>query len=247
MLLAEDLLLLVTDNASGRLSVPADRVAAGLGGAILVELTLRNKVGLTGEQDQGRPGRIIVRDPSTAGDAVLDAALEIVLAYQGKWPSTVIRPLSRNLRRTLYERLAGSGAVRTEPGRIFGVFPARRWPAQDASHEAEVRRLVTQALVQQVAPDTQTAALIARRPLTWNLAPAGERARVTVAGCRRSGSRRPRVCLVSAMTPCAAGPTRAGSKRRLMPPGGWPSTGSCLPVLLRSWPSQRIPGRAGRS
>jgi len=161
MLLAEDLLLLVTDDASGRLSAPADRVAAGLGGANLVELTLRNKVDLTGEQDPGRPGRIIVRDPSPPGDAILDTALETVTRYQGKRPSTVIRPLSRNLRRTLYERLAGSGVVRAEKSRILGVFPARRWPSQDGSHEAEVRRLVTQALVQQVAPDTRTAALIA--------------------------------------------------------------------------------------
>src|SRR5215467_9837665 len=161
MLLAEDLLLLVTDDASGRLSAPADRVAAGLGGANLVELTLRNKVDLTGEQDPGRPGRIIVRDPSPPGDAILDTALETLTVYQGKRPSTVIRPLSKNLRRTLYERLAGNGVVRAEPGRILGVFPVRRWPAQDDSHEAEVRRLVTQALVQQVAPDTRTAALIA--------------------------------------------------------------------------------------
>src|SRR5215467_5523029 len=111
MLLAEDLLLLVTDDASGRLSVPAARVDAGLGGANLIELTLRNKVGLTGEQDPGKPGRIIVRDPSSAGDAVLDAGLEVVTAYQGQWPSTVIRPLSRNLRRALYQRLAGNGVV----------------------------------------------------------------------------------------------------------------------------------------
>src|SRR5215471_10344711 len=161
MLLAEDLLLLVTDDARGRLSVPAAQVDAGLGGAHLVELTLRNKVGMTSEQDQGKPGRIIVRDPSTAGDAILDAALEIVTAHQGKRPSTGIRPLSKNRRRMLYERLAEGGMVRAERGRILGVFPARRWPAQDASHEAEVRRLVTQALVQQVAPDTRTAALIA--------------------------------------------------------------------------------------
>src|SRR5215469_16625910 len=161
MLLAEDLLLLVTDDASGRLSAPADRVAAGLGGANLVELTLRNKVDLTGAQDPGKPGRIIVRDPSPPGDAILDTALETVTAYQGKRPSTVIRPLSKNLRRTLYERLAGNGVVRAERRKIFGVFPSHRWPAQDASHEAEVRRLMTQALVQQVAPDTRTAALIA--------------------------------------------------------------------------------------
>ena len=161
MLLAEDLLLLVTDDASGRLSASADRVNAGLGGANLVELTLRNKVDLTGEQDPGRPGRIIVRDPSPPGDAILDAALETVAGYQGKRPSTVIRPLSKNLRRTLYERLAGHGVVRAENSRILGVFAVRRWPAHDGSREAEVRRLMTQALVQQVAPDTRTAALIA--------------------------------------------------------------------------------------
>ena len=161
MLLAEDLLLLVTDDASGRLSAPAAQVDAGLGGANLVELTLRNKVDLTDEQDPGKPGRIVVRDPSPAGDAILDAALEILIARQGKKPSTLIKPLSKNLRRMLYERLADSGMVRAERGRILGVFPLHRWPAQDASEEAEVRRLMTQALVQQVTPDTRTAALIA--------------------------------------------------------------------------------------
>ena len=61
----------------------------------------------------------------------------------------------------MYQRLADSGVVRAERGKILGVFPFHRWPAQDVSHEAEVRRLVTQALVQQAAPDTRTAALIA--------------------------------------------------------------------------------------
>jgi hypothetical protein len=161
VLFAEDLLLLVTDDASGRLSAPEAQVDAGLGGANLVELTLRNKVDLSGEKDPGKLGRIVVRDPTPAGDAVLDAALEIVIAYQGKRPSAVIGPLSKNLRGTLYERLASSGVVRAERGRILGVFPVHRWPAQDASHEAEVRRLMTQALVQQEAADTRTAALIA--------------------------------------------------------------------------------------
>ena len=43
-----------------------------------------NKVGLSGQGDQGKPGRIIVRDPSPAGDEVLDAAVQIVIAHQGK-------------------------------------------------------------------------------------------------------------------------------------------------------------------
>lgn len=161
MLLAEDLLLLVTDDASGRLSAPAERVDAGLGGANLVELALRNKVDLTGEQDPGKRGRIIVCDLSPAGDAVLDAALQILIARQGRKPSEVIGPLSKNLRRALYQRLADRGVVRAERGKILGVLPIRRWPAEDASEEAEARRLMAQALVQQVVPDTRTAALIA--------------------------------------------------------------------------------------
>lgn len=161
MLLAEDLLLLVTDDASGRLSAPAAQVDAVLGGANLVELTMMNKVAVSGEWDQGKPGRLIVRDPSPAGDEVLDAALGIVSAHQGKQPYTVIRPLGKNLRGTLYRRLALSGVIRAEQGRVFGIFPTRRWPAQDASHSAQVRRLVTQALVQQTAPPARSAALIA--------------------------------------------------------------------------------------
>jgi hypothetical protein len=161
MLLAEDLLLLVTDDTSGQLSAPAAQVDAGLGGANLVELAMMDKVDLSGEGEAGRPGRVVVRDPSPAGDEVLDAALEILTANQGKKPSAVIRPLSKNLRQGLYERLAASGVVRAERGKILGIFPTRTWPAQDASHEAQVRQLVTQALVQQAEPDPRTAALIA--------------------------------------------------------------------------------------
>ncbi len=161
MLIAEDLLLLVTDDASGRLLAPAAQIDAGLGGANLVELTLLKKVDLSGAADVGKPGRIIVRDRSPAGDAVLDAALAILVAHQGGKPSTVIRPLSKNLRQVLYERLAASGVLRAERGRSLGIFPTHLWPTQDARHEAEMRQQVTQALINQVAPDVRTAALIA--------------------------------------------------------------------------------------
>ena len=161
MLLAEDLLLLVTDNASGRLSVPSAQVDAGLGGANMVELTMLSKVDLSGAGDQAKPGRIIVRDPSPAGDEVLDAALGILIKRQGSKPFTVIRPLGKNVRPALYERLAGRGAIRPGRGRTLGIFPTRTWPAQDAQHEEQVRDLVLQTLVQQTSPDDRTAALIA--------------------------------------------------------------------------------------
>jgi hypothetical protein len=161
MLLAEDLLLLVTGNTSGRLCSPSAQVDAGLAGANLIELTMMSKVDLTGDRDQAKPGRIIIRDVSPAGDEVLDAALGILLKRQGSRPVTVVRPLGKNLRPALYERLAGSGAVRPQRGRSIGIFPIRTWPAHDASREQQVRQLVIQALAQQAAPDARTAALIA--------------------------------------------------------------------------------------
>lgn len=48
------------------------------------------------------------------------------------------------------------GILRSEEGKILGIFPTRSWPAQDANHEAEVRRLITQTLVQGTTPDVRT-------------------------------------------------------------------------------------------
>src|SRR5215472_16621620 len=67
MLLAEDLLLLVTDDASGRLTADGVQVDAGLGGANLVELTLLGKVERLGRTGPGqarthqRPGSFTAR------------------------------------------------------------------------------------------------------------------------------------------------------------------------------------------
>src|SRR6516162_1897878 len=125
MLLAEDLLLLVTDDASGRLSAPGAYVDIVLGGANLVELALLHKVGLSGDADGGQPGRIVVCDPSPADDEVLDAALAVIAARQGRKPSSVIRPLGKNLRLTLYGRLAAREVVRAGERTILGIFQVR--------------------------------------------------------------------------------------------------------------------------
>jgi Golgi phosphoprotein 3 (GPP34) len=128
MLLAEDLLLLVADDASGRLTADGVQVDAGLGGANLVELTLPGKVDVSGEQDQGKRGRIIVRNPSPPGDDVLGAALRILVERQGRKPSAVIRPPGKNLRAVLYQRLAGRGCCAPGSGGCWAS--SRRAPGQ---------------------------------------------------------------------------------------------------------------------
>jgi hypothetical protein len=161
VLIAEDLLLLLTEDATGTLSVTGKAVDLALGGAHLLQLEQLHKVALTIDSDQGRPGRIIVRDPGPVGDPLLDAALETLRGKQGKKPESVINPLSKNLRPAVYERLVASGVLRAERGKVLGLFTRRRWPTADASHEDQVRGSVIQTLVQRTTPDARTAALIA--------------------------------------------------------------------------------------
>ena len=106
------------------------------------------------------PVRLIVRDRSPTGDAVLDATLQTVIRWQGP-PIHVIQAVigqsARNGRKTLYERLVSMGVVRHERRRIL----RDRWPAQDSRHKVEMRGRVIQALVEQTTPDTRSAAMIA--------------------------------------------------------------------------------------
>ncbi len=75
MLLAEDLLLLLTDDATGR--VRGGEADTGIGGAaLLIDLALLGRVRITekGERDH-KPDRVIVANPAPTDHRVLDAAL----------------------------------------------------------------------------------------------------------------------------------------------------------------------------
>ena len=156
MLIAEDLLLLLTDDTSGKLSAHPAKVDIVLAGANLVELALMGRV------DSSRKAQLIVVDRSPIGDAVLNATLATVTRetdIRGHGPpiQAVIGQSAKKVRKTLYQRLVSMGMVRHERRRIL----RDRWPAQDSRHKAEVRGRVVQALMAQTRPDTRSAALIA--------------------------------------------------------------------------------------
>jgi hypothetical protein len=161
MLLAEDLLLLLTADDTGRLAAGATEADVALAGALLVELTLMERVDVAGPGERVREGRLIVRDAAPTGDDVLDEALATVGRKEGKKPQDVVAALRKGTRARLYGRLVERGLLRAERGRILGLFPTSRWPALDAGHEAAVRGRLATALRQGGTTDARTAALIA--------------------------------------------------------------------------------------
>ena len=155
MLLAEDLLLLLTDDRTGKLAAPSTRVDLALGGAMLVELSQLRRVQFSDS------GRMLVVDRERIPDRLLDQALATVDRNYGRTPQDAVAVLAKGLRRRLYDRLTRAGLVHEESGRILGVVPRHRWPAVDTAHENAVRADLGEALRAGTTDDARTGALIA--------------------------------------------------------------------------------------
>ena len=128
MLIAEDLLLLLTDDRTGKLAVSSNQVDIALGGAVLLELALAHRLDVAGESEAVRKGRLVVTDASSTSDALLDEALATLGTKQGKKPKDVVTALGKGLRDRLHARLADRGLLREASGKILGIFPTRHWP-----------------------------------------------------------------------------------------------------------------------
>lgn len=161
MLLAEDLLLLLTDDDSGRLAVSGTEIEPVLAGAMLIDLTLRGRIDVAGPGAEVNEGRLVVTDATPTGDPLLDEALEKVARLGGKKPGAARGKLGGKLRASLLRELVDKGILREERGKFLGLFPHSRWPAEDAEHERETRSRIESALRSGLAGDERTGALVA--------------------------------------------------------------------------------------
>ena len=75
MLMAEDVLLLLVDDRTGRFLVDSTRLDNVLAGAVLVELVTIERVGFPPAGRGVKRGRMVVVDPTPPGDPVLHGAV----------------------------------------------------------------------------------------------------------------------------------------------------------------------------
>ncbi len=160
MLVAEDLLLLLTDDSTGRPRADSVKLPLALAGAVVLELAMVGKVDVAGRGERVKSGRIIIRDPSPTGDDILDDALAVLIDREGKRPQDVLTKLHKGLRDRLYIRLADRGVVRREHGKILGLFPRTSWPANDTLHEQQIRADLAGTLAEGRGIAPRTGALI---------------------------------------------------------------------------------------
>src|SRR5262249_25566897 len=119
MLMAEEVLLLLVDDRTGRFVVDSTRLDNVLAGAVLVELVTSGRGGSPPAGGGVKRGRMAVAAPAPPGDPVLDGALAAVAARRPAKPEQLIAQVRKRLRATLLERLAAAGALRRSTRKVL--------------------------------------------------------------------------------------------------------------------------------
>lgn len=134
VLVAEKLLLVLTDEKTGR--VRGQFADQALAGALLMDLSFRGRIRVTEKGERGhRPNRVVVVDDAPTDDALLDAALARLAGDDRRLQSS-IRRLQRHVRTPLRERLArvgGTAAKQELLGTLRGVLREGAEPDADTA------------------------------------------------------------------------------------------------------------------
>ena len=159
MLIPEDLLLLLLDDESGRLR-HGTYLDTAVGGALLAELALAQHVEVVKGSGVWARAKVVPTGSGEPEDDVLAEALATV-RHKERSAQDLVGRLGRGRRAQLLDRLEQRGILRREDDRVLGLFPRKRWPAVDSSHEDDVRRQLGDAVVRGATPTERTAALVA--------------------------------------------------------------------------------------
>ena len=157
-LIAEDLLLLLLDEESGKVAA-SDHTEVALGGALLAELAILGAVTVDERTSRFRSPRVRVIG-SVPDDRVLADAMALV-GEKGRTAQDLVAKLVKGLVKNLADRMVDRGILERRESRLLGMLPRTRWPSADSTHEAEVKRSLTSVLVQGTTPDARTGALVA--------------------------------------------------------------------------------------
>ena len=158
-LIAEDLLLVLLDDETGRSPSGLDLTTV-LGGALLIELALAGAVQVEDRKSLWNAAKVRVVPGVAIDDPLLADALTLVGAKE-RTAQDLVGRLGKGLRDRLTERLAQAGILQRRDTKILKLFPSTTWPAADRTREQALQRDLVSALVAGNEPDARTGAVIA--------------------------------------------------------------------------------------
>jgi hypothetical protein len=149
-------LLVYGDDGSAQ--VDSTTLGYGLGGALLLELALAERVDVVDK-------KIVVTDPTPTGDTLIDGALRRVQDDpKPRGPGHWVDKLGHGTRDAVLERLVATGVLTRESDKVLWVFPRTRFPSRygvEPPVETAARQQMRAAIAGTGAVDARTAAMCA--------------------------------------------------------------------------------------
>ena len=155
-LIAEDLLLLLLDDQSGKPNT--GHLDLALGGAVLVDLALEGLVEVASHGSLLGSAKLRRAPGAMAGDRILAGALAAVA--ENKPAQKLVAKVGKGLLDPLAERQRRRGVLDRREEKVLGLVTRTRWPSRDPSRKEAIRRGLVVILVQGGRADARSAALI---------------------------------------------------------------------------------------
>jgi hypothetical protein len=160
-LIAEDVLLLLLDDGSGKPVVDSTKLPRVLAGSLVLELAMTGVLRVSGDGEQVKKGRLVVAGGPPPTDPLLQRVTDAVAtSSRPMTPKRAIEKLQKGLRDEVASRLVAQGFVDEKRGKILGLFPTTAWPARDTAYEAGIRNALHAVLVDGATPQPRVAAVV---------------------------------------------------------------------------------------
>jgi hypothetical protein len=157
--IAEDLLLLLLDNASARPGLERGSRERILTAAALLDLAYACRIRPAVDSEPVEAGRLVVLSGPNPADPVLEPALQLLMRRPMS-PGAAIAKLRRVTPAAVLTQLERIGQIRQVRLQGNGFKRAYAWPLIDRTRVAQVRAALMHALFEDHNPDPTTATVI---------------------------------------------------------------------------------------
>ena len=157
--IAEDLFLLLLDNADSQPGLDRIRRGRVLSAAVLLDLALLCRVRPTVNGEPVAPGRLVALAGPMPLDPIMDPAFAL-LARKPLTPSAAVSKLRRGVQDTIAEHLERTGQIRHVRLESKRMQHPTAWPVLNRERVKQARAAVLAALFDREPPAPPTAAII---------------------------------------------------------------------------------------
>jgi hypothetical protein len=157
--IAEDLALLLLDNASAQPALDRARHERVLSAAVLLDLAHACRIRPAVDSEPVEAGRLVVLSGPDPADPAMAPALNLLLRRPIS-PAVAIAKLRRGTPAAVLRQLERSGHIHPVRLQPKGLRRPRAWPLIDRSRVTEVRAAMMSTLLDNNRPDPATATVI---------------------------------------------------------------------------------------